>query len=135
MRQRGRKSAEAAITHVGSRPPLLEPPEAAPGDVQAVFRAIVSTVPPEHFRPSDALLVEQYAQAVALARVAYDELRLTGPVVDGKTSPWVAVLEKAHRSSVALAARLRLAPQQRTDPKTTGRMQQPVSPPPWGFNG
>jgi hypothetical protein len=43
-------------------------------------------------------------------------------VIDGnKTSAWVAVLEKAHRSSVALSARLRLSPQSRADARSAGR--------------
>jgi hypothetical protein len=70
---------------------------------------------------TDAHLVEQYAQAIGLARRATQELAERGPVVERRTSPWVAVLAKAHRSSVALAARLRLSPQHRADSSSAGR--------------
>jgi hypothetical protein len=86
----------------------------------------VRSVRPEHFRDGDADLLEQYAQSIALARQAYAEIERDGPVVDGRPSPWLVVLEKAHRSSAALAARLRLAPQMRTDPKVAGRNAPPV---------
>jgi phage terminase small subunit len=91
------------------------------------FRDLVASVPAEHFRPADGHLVEQYAQAIVLARRAYAELEASGSVVNGRASPWIVVLEKAHRSSVALAARLRLSPQHRTDPKSAGRNQATAS--------
>jgi hypothetical protein len=56
-----------------------------------------------------------------LARQATPELAAAGPVVQGRASAWLVVLEKAHRSSVALAARLRLAPQSRADSRSAGR--------------
>ena len=78
-------------------------------------------MPAEHFRDTDAHLIEQYAQAIALARRAWSGLDARGPVIEGRASPWLVVLEKAHRSSVALAARLRLAPQSRADSRSAGR--------------
>ena len=60
-------------------------------------------------------------QAILLARKAYAELEAGGPVIDGKASPWLVVLEKAHRSAVALSGRLRLAPQARADSRSAGR--------------
>ena len=111
----------------------IRPREGTPEAVRAIFAEIVSHVPSEHFRPSDAPLLEQYAQAIAVSRQAYSALEADGPVVDGangpKANPWVSVLEKAQRSSVALAARLRLAPQSRADPKTVARQSTvPASP-------
>ncbi len=99
------------------------------------------SVPEGHFREVDAHLVEQYAQAIALARRASNEqyaqaialarrasseLAAREPVIEGRASPWVVVLEKAHRSSVALAARLRLAPQSRADSRSAGRNKGPA---------
>jgi phage terminase small subunit len=129
-----RKSLEARSTpRVDGRPDPIEPREGLSPEIDEIFRAIVAAVPVEHFRPADGHLVEQYSQAILLARRAYAELEQSGPIrEDGKRSPWVDVLEKAHRSSVALAAKLRLAPQQRTDPKTTGREKGPSPNFPWG---
>ena len=94
-----------------------------------LFAEIVGSVPREHFRLGDSHLIEQYAQAVLLARQAWSELQANGPVTaDGRCSPWVVVLEKAHRSSVALAARLRLSPQSRADSRSAGRAAAGVRP-------
>lgn len=122
------RRSSAALTTVQIQPigqAVLRPREGMPDDVRAVFRDLVASVPASHFRASDADLVEQFAQSIALARQAYAELDANGPVVGGKASPWVVVLEKAHRSSVALSARLRLAPQSRTEAKSAGRANGP----------
>ena len=117
-----RKSTEAKAITVDVRHKRLQQRAGMSKPIAAIFAEIVAAVPPTHFRAGDAPLVEQYAQSIQLARQAYTELESSGPIrEDGKRSPWVDVLEKAHRSSVALSARLRLAPQQRTDPKTAGR--------------
>jgi phage terminase small subunit len=84
--------------------------------------------PRDHFRPSDMPLLEQYCQACLLARAAFEEITANGPVIDGKPSPWVAILAAAHKSSAALAARLRLAPQARATARTTGRNQNARAP-------
>ena len=121
MGARGRKSATslAVVTPIGDR--LLRCRPEAHEDVRAVFAKIVSNVGVDHFRASDADLIEQYAAAICLARQAYDRLRDEGPVKDGRVNPWQTVLEKANRASVSLSQRLRLAPMSRQDPKTAGR--------------
>src|SRR5262245_29157425 len=119
-----RKSAAAlAVVRVDGKPVRLRPRDGAPADVAAVFKQIVATVAVDHFRPADGDLLEQLCQGIVLSRQAFDQLQREGPVVNGKASPWVVVLEKAHRSCVALSARLRLSPQQRVDPKTVGRQK------------
>ena len=120
-----RKSAAALaiVPPVDGRPSRLRPRTDAPAAVRKIFNALVASEPPEHFRAGDADLVEQYAQAVVLARQAFGQLARYGPVNAGKASPWLVVLEKAHRSAVALSARSRLSPQNRTDPKSVGRQR------------
>ena len=118
-------AAMALAPVVDGRPERLRPRAEAPASVQRIFSDLVASVPTEHFRPGDADLIEQLAQSIALARQAYAELERAGPVTDGRASPWIVILEKAHRSSVALSARLRLCPQARTDPKSVGRQNGP----------
>jgi phage terminase small subunit len=89
--------------------------------VAAIFLELVASVSADHFQPSDGALLEQHAQVILLAREAYDKLATEGPVIDGKASPWLVVLEKAHRSAVALSGRLRLAPQARADARSAAR--------------
>lgn len=121
MGTRGRKSAAsvAVITPISAR--LLRCRPEAPEEVRAVFARIVADVGADHFRASDADLIEQYAAAICLAREAYGHLHDDGPVNDGRVNPWQTILEKANRASVSLSQRLRLAPQSRLDRKTAGR--------------
>ena len=118
---RGRKSAASlgVVTPIAGR--LLRCRPDVPEDVRAVFARIVSDVGADHFRASDGDLIEQYSQAICLAREAYQKIQDEGPVKDGRVNPWQTVLEKANRASVALSQRLRLAPQSRLDRKTAGR--------------
>ena len=106
-----RKSAEALSVQSRRQSSLsLRPRNGAPKDVARIFLELVGAAPANHFQMNDGVLLEQYAQAILLAQQAYDELSTNGPVIDGRASPWLVVLEKAHRSAVALSGRLRLAP-------------------------
>src|SRR5262245_48032410 len=97
-----RKSAAAlSIVRVDGSPEKLHARPGASAAIRAVFAEITSQVPANHFRPSDAPLIEQYAQAIVLGRQAYAAIEEEGPVVGGRANPWVVVLEKAHRSAVA----------------------------------
>jgi hypothetical protein len=93
----------------------------APEDVVAVFREILAATAADHFRAGDAPLIQSYAEAICLARRAAIELDRDGPVIAGRTSPWLTVQEKAHRAIAALSARLRLSPQHRLESKVAGR--------------
>jgi hypothetical protein len=117
------RQSVAAIAAVRANPigSLPRPRPDAPAEVRQIFSEILAAVPRDHFRPCDGYLIEQLAQAVLLARRAYAEIEANGPIIGGKRSPWVDVLEKAHRSSVALAGRLRLAPQMRMEARTAAR--------------
>ena len=127
MGTRGRKSlADLAVLAAAKPRPAFIRSGLTP-EVKQILHELLSQVPAEHFRPSDGALVEQYAQSIALARQAYSFIAAEGPVVGGRPSPWLVVLEKAHRSSVALSMRLRLAPQSRLDAKATTRSGPPPS--------
>ena len=134
MGSRGRKSAAAmSVVTIDTRRVRIEPRAAAPDEIKVIVRDLVDSMPPDHFRAEDSHLVEQYAQSIALARQAYEHLDDEGPIgADGKASSWLIVLEKAHRSSVALSMRLRLSPQSRLDPKTVARNNDPSRRMPWG---
>ena len=109
------------------------PSSDAPENVCKVFDELLRTMPNGHFRPCDAPLLQCYAEAVLLSRRAFEGLLADGPVIDNKPSPWLVLLEKGHRSCIALAARLRMAPQSRATSRATGRagaLPRP-DPPPW----
>jgi hypothetical protein len=86
-----------------------------------LWKTLVSSEPTEHFRPGDVPLLRSYVEATMLADLAAAEISAAGPVVQGRVSAWTLVLEKAHRSQAALAAKLRLCPSSRADPKTVAR--------------
>ena len=102
----------------------LKPRSGLPPEIKLIWGELVGAMSADHFRPTDAPLIEQYAQAIALARVAYAHLNGEGPVVSGRANAWLVVLEKAHRSSVALSQRLRLCPMSRIDRKQVGSAKQ-----------
>jgi len=58
-------------------------------------------------------------RACAEADEAATHLREEGRIIDGKVSPWRAVLTCAEKSMVALSHRLRLSPQGRAPVATT----------------
>jgi len=87
---------------------------------RTAFDALIGACDPKHFRKSDLPLLISLVQATLLAH----EL--------GRDSDKVVEWEKATRVQMALATRLRLTPQARSDPKTIARMQKHShSPPPW----
>ena len=116
-----KSTASLTVRSPAGKSSVPRPRDGCPRSVAAIFLELVASVAQDHFRPSDEPLLEQYAQAILLARQAYDKLATEGPVIDGKASPWLVVLEKAHRSAVALSARLRLAPQARADARSAAR--------------
>lgn len=120
-----------SVTAVDSSEPRLDPPASLPEAERIIFIGLVDACEPKHFRPSDVPLLCRYCEATVLAEQAARELRQAGAVVDGKTSPWITVQEKAVRAMVALSMRLRLSPQSRIDPKTLGRQQIPTGRRPW----
>jgi hypothetical protein len=90
--------------------------------VRKLVDDLLASQPAEHWRDGDEHLCEQYAQAILAARQAHDHLQGEGYVLEGgRANPWINVWEKATRASVALAGRLRLAPQQRHDAKRAAR--------------
>jgi hypothetical protein len=117
-----RSAASLGVVPIGKPTrPRLAPSSAASDAVRAVFSEVVRAAPAEHFKTGDEHLIEAFAQAVVLARQASAELTERGPVIEGRTSPWIVVLEKQHRAISAISARLRLSPQHRADSRSAGR--------------
>jgi hypothetical protein len=118
------------MPRINGEPPRLQPPSSLSQAEAAIFIAVVKSCDPTHFRHSDLPLLCRFCEMTALADRAARELR-DGAVMDGKASAWIVVQEKCVRGLVSLSARLRLCPQSRTDPKTTGRQRPALYPRPW----
>src|SRR4029077_5173814 len=85
-----RKSSEALAVQVDGRPPRLVPPASLSKDERKLFLDIVGTLPPEHFRPSDLILLTRYVENAALSQQAAKELR-NNAVHGGRANPWLAL--------------------------------------------
>lgn len=74
---------------------------------------------PTQFRASDLPLLCSYVRAVLQEQTASAYLEREGHVVDGRPSPWLAVLAQATKAMTTFSHRLRLSPQGRspTNPK------------------
>ncbi len=103
----------------------LKPPATLSPRARELFLHIVGAVDPFHFSQVDLPLLAQYCGAAELAEQAQLMLDQEGPVVAGKSSAWLNVLEKACRASVALSMRLRLTPQSRFDRLRAGVTSRP----------
>jgi phage terminase small subunit len=76
--------------------------------VRQAFVEIVASVDHQHFAPSDMPLLEQYCEAIVLARRSAAELQ-------AGNSKALVTWEKANRVIQALSMRLRLSPQSRRE--------------------
>jgi phage terminase small subunit len=72
-------------------------------------------------------LLVRYCENAVLARRAAAALTSEGPVVAGRTNPWLVVAEKCDRALVALSMRLRISPQARMRRETTVPKGPPAS--------
>jgi hypothetical protein len=120
-----RKSAASSVIPLATRDNRVRPPANLAGPERDLLVSLVANNAPSHFKESDLPLLCQYVAAAVLSERAMAELR-KAPVVDGKTSPWLLVFEKASRAMVALSMRLRLSPQARA-PNTPTRREAPAS--------
>jgi phage terminase small subunit len=117
----GRKSsAELATSPAYVRPfGRLQPPTDLSEAGRQLFLNLVLGCEPNHFRSSDMPLVTAFVRAALQEQAASAHLEAEGHVIDGKPSPWLAVLGQSQKALVALSHRLRLSPQGRspTNPK------------------
>ncbi len=121
-----KSSAAIAMPVIDVTRTRIEAPATLAGPVLAIFREVVNSVDAQHLRPCDRPTVEAYAEAVNLARTAAAQVAAEGAVVDGRASPWLAVLERAHRSVASLGRALRLTPHSRADRRTAGTSTRPM---------
>lgn len=121
MGKTGAKSSAELVTRAAYVRPLerLAPPPGLSEDARGLFVDLVLACEPNHFRASDRPLLSAYVRAIQQEQTASAHLEVEGPVVDGRPSPWLAVLAQALKGMSTLSHRLRLSPQGRspTNPK------------------
>src|SRR4051794_15427312 len=94
------------------RTPLSTPADLPPDEL-ATWRSIVSSVPGEHFEPSDAALLRAFCTANALhqqaRRLLHDQgLTITDEFGIRRSNPAVRVLTRQAAAMCSLAQKLRL---------------------------
>jgi phage terminase small subunit len=121
MGKTGAKSADELATRAVYVRPLerLRPPADLSEEGRQLFLDLVLSNEASAFRASDAPLLSAYVRAVEMERAASAHLEAEGHVIDGKPSPWLAVLAQSLKAMSTLSHRLRLSPQGRspTNPK------------------
>jgi len=125
-----RKSAASLqFATVNGSSERLRPPPGLTESERQIFLSIVTAEKPEHFRASDLPLLVNHVQAIVAAADANAHLYAEGRVVDGRPSPWLAVLTQAQKAIGMFSLRLRLSPQGRspTVPSRPGKPQRPLS--------
>ena len=119
MAQRGRRSAADLTTlSVNGSPPRLKPPAYLSEAERKLFTEIVDACDPRQFIESDLPLLISFVQATLMVRDTV--------YVGSKIVLW----EKAVRTQIALATKLRLTLHGRISAKVAGRQQYTV-PQPW----
>ena len=108
-----RSAADLAVVRPDAGFNRLRPPAGLGEEEKAIWREVVGSCRSEHFQKCDAPLLVRYCENAVLARRAAAALTSEGPVVAGRTNPWLIVAEKADRALVALSMRLRISPQAR----------------------
>src|SRR6476619_4410771 len=124
----GRKSRAELATPAVYRLPTndrLQPPADLGEDARKIFIDIVLANEATAFRASDMPLLTAYCRAIVQEQTASAHLEAEGHVIDGKPSPWLAVLGQSQKALVAFAHRLKLSPQSRSPSNPT--RQKPLS--------
>jgi hypothetical protein len=119
-----RSAASLQFATVKRSSERLRPPAGLTESERQIFLSIVAAEKPEHFRASDLALLINHVQAIVAAGDANAHLSAEGRVVDGKPSPWLAVLTQAQKAIGMFSLRLRLSPQGRS-PTVSGRPGKP----------
>jgi phage terminase small subunit len=122
------RDAEAISHLVDRRVTRLAPPADLDPPAAATWRRVVSSCAAGHFIHADAELLRAYCESAVLAQEAYAQMQQHGRIVDGRVSPWLMLFEKSTRALASLAPRLRLGPSARTDPRTTARALNKLTP-------
>jgi phage terminase small subunit len=104
----------AVIPPVSGAPPRLTPPPELGERERVIFLDLVTSLPANHFAPSDVPLLARYCEAAALAERAALALRDAPMTVDGRPNPLITVHGGAVKSLLGLSLKLRLSPQART---------------------
>src|SRR5262249_10077880 len=120
MKQRGRKSADNIVSFpIDGSPLRLDAPDYLTKPERVLFEQIIAACAPTHFGPADLPLLASFVQWTLTAQKTVRDA--------SRFDQW----ERATRMQMALAVKLRLAPQARTDAKAIVRHHPATMRTPW----
>ena len=104
-----------------------------------IWKEVVASLPPTHFRPGDYPLLRAYCEAEALHFIACEKIAEEGGVIDRlalnkdgdvivigtKANPWVAIMVSQVGCKNQLATKLRLCANSRITPQAAGKEKRP----------
>ena len=91
-----------------------------------IWKQIVKSLPPTHFRQGDFPLLRAYCEAESLHHSACLKIQDEGAVLQGKVikaNPWVAIQTQTAHTMSQLATKLRLCANARISPQDSGRQK------------
>jgi phage terminase small subunit len=101
----------------------LEPPQGLQPQEEEIFRELVASCDPRHFRKADIPMLVSYCTATHLARCYASDI--------GDDPTALKAWTECTKLQISLATKLRLTPSSRLDRKTVGREEQPLGKRPW----
>jgi hypothetical protein len=123
--KRGRKSADSlGLVCIDTQRQRLKPPDHLNEYEAVIFRSIVDSCDPLHFRKAELPLLTSYCTAVNLSRWHAHKLNEGD---HNHHKPWLETTKLV----ALLASRLRLAPSTRLDKRTVERHLVDDGPRPW----
>lgn len=119
MEGRGKKSAASlSVASVSALPSRIEPPSDLTDAQAAVWRAVVSTKPPEWFDADSAPLLAEYCRAAVLCDLL--AVQIEAAIAGGEAGELKMLLDMRDKESkrlVSIGTKLRLTQQSRYTPK------------------
>ena len=95
----------------GTRTQIMPPDDLNPLE-KTEFIDVVLGSPANHFLPADIAMISLYVRHTVGERIAFGEFQ-AAPIVDGKPSPWLAIMVAHSRVMTTTARRLNINPANR----------------------
>ncbi len=118
-------SAAQSFAANGTTRQLIQPPaDLNPLEKQEFINVVLGS-PANHFLPADISMISLHARHIVGERIAFGEFQAS-PIVDGRPSPWLAVMVAHARVLTTTARRLNINPAGRL-PTKSSEPDAPVS--------
>lgn len=130
MGKRGKKAAGQTLYVPEFSDKRPGPPKGMTLRAHRIWKVIVKSLPPTHFRQGDYPLLRAYCEAEALHFEASHKIKEEGAVIHNgriiKANPWVAIQTQTAHTMSQLATKLRLCANARISPQSAAREKETI---------